>query len=725
MEYHGVITFVRYYSESSKYIVALVDVEEEERKIWMTGYMSYVSKQDRYLFNGDYVVHPKYGKQFSIKSYEVIHASQQEEVIKYLSSSLFKGIGIKQATLIVEALGDEALNLIKGDKHVLDGIKGMSEAKRDLIYATLSTQDYDHKVLNFFMQYGLNTRFISQIQAKYKEHTIEMIQDNPYRLMIDIDGIGFKSADDMAMKLGFDEYDERRLKAAVHYSLQEACFKSGSIYQYYDSISHLFHKMVVNVDESYVLKYLDELIEDKSIVYENERFYPDNLYQSEMTIMRGVKRWLSFSHVDYEDLDERIERIEAKLGLNYDDTQKDAIKSFLRYPFMIITGGPGTGKTTIVKAMIEIYHSLYTEDKIALVAPTGRAAKRLGELSEIEACTIHRLLKWDMDTNTFAHDEANPLDYDLIIIDEFSMVDSLLFANLIKASSKITKVLLVGDDQQLPSVSPGTVLKDLLEIDEIPKMRLSHIYRQSEDSGIIQLAHQLRNDDYNVEIFNEYDDISFNFSTSIDMIGQVEMLVNELMNEGYDEEDIQVLAPMYNGVAGIDAFNEALQEMFNPKDRYKVELKIGKKIYREGDKVLNLKNRVDDNVFNGDIGRIIEINKKDSYNPEDTIVVDYDGNLVEYNTNQFNTLTHAYCVSIHKSQGNEFKIVIMSVLNDYYIMLRKNLLYTGITRAKKNLYILGNHDAFMRGVKNNKDEHRLTSLSERFHRKMSIYDFEE
>ena len=394
---------------------------------------------------------------------------------------------------------------------------------------------------------------------------------------------------------------------------------------------------------------------------------------------------------------------------------------------MIITGGPGTGKTTIVNAMIKIYQRLNPDQRLAIVAPTGRAAKRLSEVTGVEACTIHRLLKWDLHTNTFAVNEKNPLDVDLLIIDEFSMVDSLLFSHLLLACQKVSQILLIGDDQQLPSVAPGHVLKDLIESECIPTIALHYIYRQSKESGIVQLAHSIRNDQYDENLFFQYSDIHFQTCTPYDVVKYVRVLVSKALEDGYDGQDIQVLAPMYNGVAGIDALNDCLQELLNPSDGFKNELRVGKRVFREGDKILQLKNRVEDNVFNGDIGTLVEICYKDNFEYlTDKMIVDFDGTIVEYTPQEFYTLTHAYCMSVHKSQGNEFKIVIMPVLKDYYIMLKKNLIYTGLTRAKQSLWFLGSHQAFVYGVTHKQDERRKTTLIERMKKtpEISLYDFE-
>lgn len=728
MEYIGVISRIRYYSEETKFIVATVEVEEESTPITMTGYMSYVNKDDKYKFIGEYGVHPRYGKQFQIESYEVVLADDEKEIIRYLSSALFKGVGPKQAALIVDALGKDAISKIKEDKHVLDHVKGMSEVKRDMIHSVLVSQDFDQEVLAFFLGHGISTKNLALIQGHYQEKTLEILQDNPYQLIEDIDGIGFKTADDLAMKIGIDPFDSHRLKAAVLYCLKERCFQTGSTYQFYDSFYSLFIKMMSDFNQETFNEYLNELIDENKIILEIDKYYPYELYHSEEVISQGIKRWLSLKkeYYDEEDVSLQIKNIEDILSVQYDEKQKEAISLFLQEPIMILTGGPGTGKSTIVQALLKVYTALNPDVRIALVAPTGRAAKRLSELTGLEACTIHRLLKWDLHSNKFAMDADHPLDVDMLIIDEFSMVDSLLFSHLIEAGYKISKLLLVGDDQQLPSVSPGTLLKDLLEFSDIPTTRLTRIYRQSKESGIIQLAHRLRNDEYSEQLFLDYSDIYFMSSSNYDIVNHVKMIVQKAINEGYDENDIQVLAPMYHGIAGIDAFNDCLQELFNPNDGYKNELRVGKRVFREGDKILQLKNRVDDNVFNGDIGTLVEICFKDNFEYlEDTMIVDFDGSYVEYTKSEFNTITHAYCMSIHKSQGNEFPIVIMAVLNDYYVMLRKNLIYTGITRAKRTLFVVGSHQAFLRGIGNIHDERRLTSLKEKLNKKeLSLYDFE-
>ncbi len=728
IEYTGIIKYVRFYSEETKFIVCTIETDQEDKPISATGYMTYASSMDKYRFTGDYIMHPKYGKQFQIESYEIILANDEDEIIRYLSSKLFKGIGKKQATAIVEALGKDALTLIKEDKHVLDYIVGMSEKKRDLIYDVLTTQDFDNEVLSFFMEHGISTRFLSLIQTVYQERTLDVLTNNPYQLIDDIDGIGFKTADDLALKVGIDPKDEHRYKAAIAYALKEACYQDGSTYQDKERIYKNFKRYIHTCEIEQFDRLLEELIEDYKVVLKEDKYYSYDIYESEDIISKTFHRWLDAPRYSYDEQEVELilKQLEETLCIEYDDLQKEAIYLFLKESAMILTGGPGTGKSTIVNAIIKMYMKFNPDQRIALVAPTGRASKRLSEVTGVEACTIHRLLKWDLHTNTFAVNEHNPLDYDLIIIDEFSMVDSLLFASLLKASRKVTKILLIGDDQQLPSVSPGHVLKDLLESSLVPTVQLTKIYRQASQSGIVHLAHSIRNDEYDPSLFNDYKDIHFSTCPPANIVHYVTHIVSKAIEQGYDSSDIQVLAPMYNGIAGIDALNDALQDLLNPKASYKNELRVGRRLFREGDKILQLKNRVDDNVFNGDIGTLVEIILKDNIdNMNDILIVDFDGTFVEYSNADFYTITHAYCMSIHKSQGSEFKIVVMPVLKDYYIMLKKNLLYTGLTRAKQSLFLLGDHHAFMIGIDNNHDDKRKTTLKEKLIQtpQLSVYDF--
>lgn len=730
IEYTGYIKKIRFYSESSNYIVALIEVEQEDKLITMNGYMNNFNDYEKYAFIGDYEIHPKYGKQFKLSEYRIIYAKESEEIIKYLSSPLFKGIGKALATQIVNTLGEECLEKIKEDKHNLDLVRGMTEKRREIIYEALTNGDYDQEVMQFFMGHGISLKNLGLIQAYYQEKTLEILQNNPYQLVEDIDGIGFKTADELALKTGGTLDNPNRIKAGIIYSIKQYGFNTGSTYCYLDEIKIMFSKIIYNIEEVSFNEYLDELIDEGLIIQRGDKYYYFEMYEAEKNIAEYLKIRINKPDelFDEKEVERLLTNYEKTQGICYAAKQKEALNYFLKSSCMILTGGPGTGKTTIVQALLKVYSALYPDDRIGLVAPTGRAAKRLTELTGIYACTIHRLLKWDLHSNTFAMNKSNPLDLDVLIIDEFSMVDCLLLSKLFEAGRGINKVLFIGDYHQLPSVAPGNILQDLMEAG-VKTIELDEIFRQAKDSGIIQLAHHIiHNEIENMDLFEQYRDINFFPCINYDVVKNVKIIVKKAIDEGYDTNDIQVLVPMYQGVAGIDALNDALQDVFNPIDEFNDSYQIGRKEYRVGDKILQLKNRPDDDVFNGDIGTLVEICRKDNFEYlQDTLIVDFDGNFVEYTSNTFNTITHAYCMSIHKSQGNEFKIVIMAVLSDYYIMLRRNLLYTAITRAKQSLFILGSSKAFMHGLANYQDSRRKTSLKSRFKtiETLNVYDFLE
>lgn len=730
IEYTGYIKKISFYSESSNYIVALIEVEQEDKLITMNGYMNNFNDYEKYAFIGDYEIHPKYGKQFKLSEYRIIYAKESEEIIKYLSSPLFKGIGKALATQIVNTLGEECLEKIKEDKHNLDLVRGMTEKRREIIYEALTNGDYDQEVMQFFMGHGISLKNLGLIQAYYQEKTLEILQNNPYQLVEDIDGIGFKTADELALKTGGTLDNPNRIKAGIIYSIKQYGFNTGSTYCYLDEIKIMFSKIIYNIEEVSFNEYLDELIDEGLIIQRGDKYYYFEMDEAEKNIAEYLKIRINKPDelFDEKEVERLLTNYEKTQGICYAAKQKEALNYFLKSSCMILTGGPGTGKTTIVQALLKVYSALYPDDRIGLVAPTGRAAKRLTELTGIYACTIHRLLKWDLHSNTFAMNKSNPLDLDVLIIDEFSMVDCLLLSKLFEAGRGINKVLFIGDYHQLPSVAPGNILQDLMEAG-VKTIELDEIFRQAKDSGIIQLAHHIiHNEIENMDLFEQYRDINFFPCINYDVVKNVKIIVKKAIDEGYDTNDIQVLVPMYQGVAGIDALNDALQDVFNPIDEFNDSYQIGRKEYRVGDKILQLKNRPDDDVFNGDIGTLVEICRKDNFEYlQDTLIVDFDGNFVEYTSNTFNTITHAYCMSIHKSQGNEFKIVIMAVLSDYYIMLRRNLLYTAITRAKQSLFILGSSKAFMHGLANYQDSRRKTSLKSRFKtiETLNVYDFLE
>lgn len=728
MEFVGHITQVRFYAPDTHYIVCSVQTEQQEREVLMTGYMKDYSEHKTYRFEGEFIVHPRYGKQFKIDRYQEVMASDRIAVIRYLSSPLFSGVGPTLASCIVDTLGDRALSMIEEDPNCLDQVRGMNQTRKDEIVRVLKEENESQESLQFLMGNGLSLKLATRIYAFYESSTIDVVTKNPYVLIEDVEGVGFKTADQLAMRLSFDIDHPYRLEACMLYTLKQLCMDEGCVYVNYEKLCQEFLKSCPFVEEGKVIEIISELIHKDEIVLEDERYYPKSLYEAEINISNILKRYIngvSDMDADFEDVEEILEDFEKRWNIQYDTVQQDAIYSFLENDLMILTGGPGTGKTTIVKAMLELYKKINPNHTIALVASTGRAAKRLSEACNTPASTIHRLLQWDVHQNVFNKDREHPIEADLLVIDEFSMVDTFLFSQLLNACTNVQKILLIGDEAQLPSIAPGQVLYDLISSNKIETICLKQIFRQHESSGIVQITHALREDEaIDFSMFNDYKDIHFLPCREEDVQRFVSKIIKKAYHEGYDIYDFQVLVPMYSGIAGIDAINECLQNILNPKDELKSEVKYFSKIFREGDKVLQLKNRPDDNVFNGDIGIIVEIETRVKGYAQDVIHVDFEGDLVSYTSNDFNQLTLAYCMSIHKAQGSEFKIVVMPLVMRYMRMLKKNLIYTGMTRAKQSLFLIGQQEAFEYGLKQTEVK-RNTTLQKRMlaNKKHSLYDY--
>lgn len=684
----------------------------DEKEITGTGLLPQLQDDVLYEISGVYEEHPRYGMQFQIGHIEKSKPNDEESLIRYFSSAQFPGIGKKSAEMIVSTLGMDSIQKIKENPSVLDTISGMNERKKSsIVQGVMENEQLDDSV-TFFSQHGISMRNIMKIEAAYGEDAVMVVKENPYQLVEDIDGIGFVTADKLGKALEFDHDHPFRLRAMVLSAIQELTMATGNSYTTYPALSKsLNRKLGSAIDLEDVLQ---GLISSRQVMVEEERIYHHDQYDAE----KGIAAFLSgFPYREEkldlpEHFDDEIKVMEQDFAIAYEEKQKEAMRSFFTSPFMILTGGPGTGKTTIVRGILALYKKFYPGSEIAVCAPTGRAAKRLSELGEADATTIHRLLKWNLESNTFEVNDQNPLTADLLIIDEFSMVDQWLFYHLLKASKQISQIVLIGDEDQLPSVGPGCVLKDLIHSNQFSLVRLDKIFRQSEGSDVVTLAHEVR--EGRCEVLEHASDIAFFPCDHYDMKDQILKVVQNAFMKGYADTDVQVLAPMYGGVAGIDALNHALQKMCNPCEPGKREYKSGFRILREGDKVLQLKNQPDDDVYNGDIGKIIEITSpSETITRQVMITVDFDGVLVTYGPDQISNITHAYCISIHKSQGSEYPIVIMPVLKDYGFMLQKRLLYTGITRAKRSLVMLGSKSVFQQAISREDRSGRQTTLVKR------------
>lgn len=711
-EIKGKLKVVVFHNEENLYSVIKIKVSDEQDNKYMTltGNFPVPNENNEYVYKGEYVYHPRFGQQFVVQEYQEILPNSKDSIIRYFSSSLFPKIGVKTANKIYDLLGEDAVEKIKKEPSCLDNI--VSVEQKETILNVLGNNTYFDEAVKLFVMQGLSIKMLLKIQSVYKEKMIDIIKENPYKLVEDIDGIGFKTADDLAIKLGYDIHDEKRIKACLLYSASLSCFNDSDTYTSREKIINEFNKIIYDVDDRSKNYFIDMLIGEGKLYQEDEKIFTFDQYHAECENARILSKFIKkiVNNIDNEQLLKTIEKIENKLNIYYDGGQKKAIINCLNSGISIITGGPGTGKTTIVNAIIQVYKELIFNSEIHICAPTGRASKRLTEITGIKAVTIHSLLKWDLHSNVFSVNENNPLSGQLLIVDEFSMVDNYLLHQLLRASQKIGQIIFIGDDDQLPSVGPGNILKDLIDTNLVNTIRLNKIYRQSEQSNIVKLAHHIKN---NEDISNDFTgDVTFYSVNDYNIKNAILEYIKIAKNNGYDNDDIQVLSPMYQGINGIDNLNILLQEYFNPAEENLKEMRVGKTVYRENDKILQLKNQNDDNVFNGDIGSLVEIEKGTSL-VNSKMYVGYDSNIVEYTQKDFSNITLAYCISIHKSQGSEYPLIILPVTFAYNRMLVKNLIYTGITRAKKKLIIIGDYNAFLYGINNTNYKVRKTTLKEK------------
>jgi len=711
------------------YIIGLFKVRETDiesmkdfinKTVTFTGYFHELTENENYYFIGEQVIHPKYGYQFNVKEYERVKPEDKDGIIEFLSSGLFKGVGEKQAKAIVETLGDTALDKILKDKSCLMLVPKLTQKKADIIYNTLIKYEESHKMIVYLTELGFSMKDSLLIYNTYKTNTMRVLEHNIYRIVDDIPEISFSKIDDIGVKNTDDIYNQIRVEACIIHTMKELCFRNGDTYLTYEEIYIGVCNYLKNeLDTNIFLESISNLQAELKIQIENEKYYLMEMFEAEENIIHKIKRLIDKDITKYKNLDKEIELLEKDFSIKYNDTQITAIKKALENNILIITGGPGTGKTTIIKAIVELYkrlNNLKMDDlvsRLALLAPTGRASKRMSESTSLPASTIHRFLKWNKETNEFMVNEYDPDFSNLIIVDEVSMIDTRLLDSLLRGLTDNIKLILVGDYNQLPSVGEGDVLKDLINSDMIDTIHLNLLYRQEENSYIPVLAQEIRNDDLSESFTIDKDDYKFLTCDSEFVSNNLVSICNQVIKKGYDYKRVQVMAPMYGGVNGIDNLNKILQEVFNPFDLDKQEIKYGDIIYRENDKVLQLVNKPDDNVYNGDIGIIKKINKSNTKSGSTEIIIDFDGNLVTYQLKDLVNIKHGYIISIHKSQGSEFELVIMIVCKSYKRMLYRKLVYTGITRAKRRLILIGDANAFLYAVKNNLESKRKTSLLER------------
>lgn len=654
-----------------------------------------------YKFYGEVFNHPKYGPQFKVSYYEKMMPEERNSVISFLSSGIFPKVGIKTATKIVEKLGDNALDLILEDYTNLLIIPSIKEPKAKMIHDILYNEQQSYKTVVFLQDLGFSMSESVKIYETYKEKTIDILEDNMYDLLDKIKGIGFLTVDRIALKQ-MDKTDERRINAGIIYSMNEVCMETGNTYLTFDEIliktSYILKiKLTSEELEYYVLK-LNKL--NKIVIIDN-KYILKKMYDLETFITAKIAKLSSAECLEIKGLDGVISELENTFLIKYNNEQLSAIKASLENKFTIITGGPGTGKTTIIKGIVEAYKEIKRIDEnklleeMVLLAPTGRAARRITESTGFRAVTIHKFLKWDKETDTFQVNKNSKSHAKMVIIDESSMMDLFIFSSLLDGLLDDVTIVMVGDYNQLPSVLPGEILKDLIDSGTTNVVRLNELYRQKENSYIVNLANDVKNSQISDNFYAKRDDYNFIECSKESIEPIVSTLCKKAIEKGYNYSQIQVLVPMYRGVNGIDNLNNKLQEIFNPKSDNKDEYEANGVVFREGDKVLQTKNLNDLEISNGDMGIIDSITKTDT----DVIaIINFDGIIVEFHKKNFDDLKLGYAISIHKSQGSEFDIVIMPIDSSFKRMLYRNLIYTGITRAKKSLTLVGEKEAFLYGI---------------------------
>lgn len=722
----GTISKIIYRNNSNGYTVGLIKIKESDEEVGkietFTGVLPEFNEKTIYQLNGTFTTHNKYGYQFQVDSFEIVLPEKKDELVDFLSSDLFP-IGEKTAKKIVGAFGEDTIDVILNNKEKLLEIPRLGIEKINKINNILKEYQSTSNIVLELNRMGFNTKDSLMLLNKYKDKVIRIIDNNIYDLIDNIN-LNFKEIDTIAINNKYDLYDERRVEALIIYLLNEITFEQGDTYSFFQEIYNSIIKYLPDLKSEDLEYYLLKLSKQKRVVIKKEKYYLKELYDAEEYIADRIYRLNNMERRKLPKLKEKIKELEQKIGITYDESQKNAIINSLNNNFTITTGGPGTGKTTIIKGIIRMLVDTchISPQNIALLAPTGRASRKLMEVCNIPAYTIHKYLGWDKDNNTFSHNEINVCKEEYIIVDEASMIDTMLMFSLLKGTRLDSKFIFIGDYYQLPSVSQGQVLKDMIDSEVLDVIKLNNLYRQKDGNYIINLAHEIKNKELSDNFLTKKEDYNFIEVDNDYVLTSIKDIILKALEKGYREKDIQVLAPMYKSQNGIDNLNKMLQEIFNPKSNDKNELIVGNKIYREGDKILELVNDSDNSISNGDLGYIINItNKEKNGNKKNEIIVDFDGNIVSFSPDKFINITHGYAISVHKSQGGEFNMVIIPFVNSFKRMLYNKLIYTAVTRAKSKLILIGSREAFIYGVNNDYVNNRKTTLKEMLIKK---YDYQ-
>ncbi len=709
----GTIERITYQNEKTGYVIARLQPKHRASRLrgrreltTIVGEIASINPGENVVLSGEWTNHPKYGRQFKVLEYRVVCPSTTEGIRKYLGSGLIMGIGPVSAKRIVRHFALVTLEVIEHHPERLIEVEGIGPKRVEMIRKAWEEQKEIKEVMLFLQSHNISTAYAVKIYKHYGEDAIQIVRENPYRLAKDVWGIGFITADKIARDLGVEENSPQRIEAGVRYVLNQASEK-GHVFLPQEELVESSAE-ILKVPAELVPASIQALKESEDVIIENERVYLPPFFHSETGVAKSLTLLTGRSKLSPADqwIKGQIDSLEKEEGITFAPQQRVAIRKALTEPVVVITGGPGTGKTTITKAITRLCEK--TGQRLLLCAPTGRAAKRLSEVTGKEAKTIHRLLEFEPQTMTFKRNERFPLGVDTLIVDEASMIDILLMHNLLKAIPRDASLILVGDVDQLPSVGAGNVLKDIIASGRAQVVRLTEIFRQAQQSKIVTNAHRI-NQGVFPQIKNRKTE-DFFFIEEEDPVKVVEIIRDlcvRRLPDHYDYhpiEDIQVLCPMYRGETGAINLNRLLQESLNPKGQ---SYKRGSSELKVGDKVMQIVNNYNKEVFNGDIGRIAEIDLECQ-----TVKVTFD-HLVSYDFTGLDELVLAYAISVHKSQGSEHKVVVMPITTQHYVMLQRNLLYTAITRAKELLVLVGTKKALVLAVKNNRVMERYTWLSQR------------
>lgn len=711
----GCLERITYFNAENHYTIAKLKTSKTHNMVTIVGTMAAVNPGQTLNVKGIWETHPRYGQQFKIISYEVVLPATIDGIRKYLESGIIKGIGPSMAGRIVSCFGANTFEIIEQHPEKLLEVKAIGPAKAELISNAWKDHHVARRLMQFLQTMGVQTSYCAKILKKYGPDSVNIIRKDPFRLTTDIPGIGFYFADTVAQKLGIEKDQPRRVRACIIHVMEQGTHQ-GDVFVYKDQLVERC-KNFFQINPSVTLNEIERLYAARELVIENAPEDPANkivylkeIHQAETGIANRLKALLSVpvasSGIDTERIAKEVQK---KLAITLSLEQLAALEKILNHRAVIITGGPGTGKTTLIRSINAVFSALGKH--VLLAAPTGRAARRLSEVTRSKAKTIHKLLGFNFNEGLFEKNPDNPLDADAVIIDEASMVDTLLMYHLIKALPMTSVLILVGDIFQLPSVGPGNVLSDMITSKLIPVFYLKKIFRQAQESPIVANAHRVRRGESPVlKAIGDSDGVSEFYFLEQHNLNKVVSTIVELCTRTIPERfdfdpmyEVQVLTPMHKGLIGTTHLNQVLQKVLNPNP---VMIEAMGSTFKTGDKIMHLKNNYQKEVFNGDIGIISSVNRK-----EKQLSVDYYGRMVTYDFTEMNEISLAYAISVHKSQGSEYPAVLVPIMTQHFVLLQRNLLYTAMTRGKNLVILVGTKKALNIALRNNKPTERLSGLA--------------